>query len=70
MHKAGVASDSRRKRRLAGRVTLPNALEGQIEEFCRDMAIQVKRMRQLQAQADELRAALREWAGRPERIRP
>jgi hypothetical protein len=43
-------------------VTLPTALEGQIEEICRDMAVEVKRMRQLQEQADELRTALHEWA--------
>ena len=30
--------------------------------FCRDLSEQVKRMRQLQEQADELRTALREWA--------
>lgn len=69
MQKSGVSRGSRRKRRPAGRATLPNALEGQIEEICRDMTVQVKRMRQLQEQADELRTALREWAGRPERIR-
>jgi hypothetical protein len=47
---------------------LPGALEGQIEEICRDLAVQVKRMRQLHEQADELRTVLREWLGRPERI--
>jgi len=41
----------------------PSALEGQIEGICRDLAVQVKRMRQLQEQADELRATLHEWAG-------
>jgi hypothetical protein len=40
---------------------VPNVLEGQIEEICRDMAVQVKRMRQLQEQADELRTAFRQW---------
>jgi len=50
-------------------VALPNDLEGQIEEICRDMAVQVKRMRQLQEQTDELRTTLREWAGGPDRIR-
>ena len=39
------------------------AVEGQIEEICHDLAVQVKRLRQLQEQADELRTALREWAG-------
>ena len=45
---------------------LPNAVEGQIAEICRDLAVQVKRMRQLQEQADELRSAIREWATPPE----
>jgi hypothetical protein len=43
---------------------LPNVVEGQIAEICRDLAIQAKRMRQLQEQADELRTAIRQWAGR------
>jgi hypothetical protein len=53
---------ARWKRRAAGRAELPDALEGQVEEICRDLSEQVKRMRQLQEQADELRTALREWA--------
>lgn len=64
MPKSGVSRGARRNRRSAAFATLPNALEGQIEEICRDMAVQAKRMRQLQEQADELRTALREWAGR------
>ena len=64
MPKSGVSRGARRNRRSAGWAALPNALEGQIEEICRDMAVQVKRMRQLQEQADELRTTLREWAGR------
>jgi hypothetical protein len=31
-------------------------------EICRDLAVQVKRMRQLQEQADELRVVIGEWA--------
>jgi uncharacterized membrane protein (DUF106 family) len=38
-------------------------IEGQIAEICRDLAVQTKRMRQLQEQADELRAVIRQWAG-------
>lgn len=38
-------------------------LEGQLAELCRDLAVEVKRMRQLQEQADELRAAIRQWVG-------
>lgn len=41
---------------------MSGALEGQIEEICRDLSVQVKRMRQLQEQAVELKTALREWA--------
>jgi hypothetical protein len=42
---------------------LPDVVEGQIAEICRDLAVQAKRMRQLQEQADELRTAIRQWAG-------
>ena len=63
MPKPGVSHGARRNRRSAGRATLPDALEGQMEEICREMAVQVKRMRQLQEQAHELRTALRDWTG-------
>jgi hypothetical protein len=62
MPKSEVSRGARRKRRPAGRAELPDTLEGQIEEICRDLAVQMKRMRHLQEQADELRTALREWA--------
>ena len=62
MPKSAVSRGAGRNRRSARRPTLPNALEGQIEEICRDMAVQVKRMRQLHEQADELRMAFRRWA--------
>ena len=62
MPKSEVARGARRKRRPAARAGLPGALEGQVEEICRDLSVQVKRMRQLQEQADELRTALFEWA--------
>ena len=42
---------------------LPN-VEGQISEMCRDLAVEARRMRQLQEQADELRRVFRQWAGR------
>lgn len=38
---------------------LPNVVEGQIVELCRDLAVEAKRMRQLQQQANELRRAIR-----------
>jgi hypothetical protein len=34
-----------------------------MDEMCRDLAVEVKRMRQLQVQADELRTVIRQWAG-------
>jgi hypothetical protein len=40
---------------------LSDAIEGQIAEICRDVAVQVKRIRQLQERTDELRLAIREW---------
>ena len=40
---------------------LPN-VEGQIAELCRDLAVEAKRMRQLQEQAAELRTVIRRWA--------
>jgi hypothetical protein len=42
------------------------SVEGQITELCRDLAIEVKRLRQLEMQADELRLAIREWVGHSE----
>jgi hypothetical protein len=68
MPKPGSSRRALRKHTPGQRATLPTALEGQIEEICSDMAVEVKRMRQLQAQADELRTAFRLWA-RPARMR-
>ena len=73
MPKPEVSRGARRQRRPAARAELPGALEGQIEEICRDLSVQVKRMRQLQEQADELRTAVREWAcpgGANSHVRP
>ena len=69
MPKSEVSYGARRKRSPVGRAEFPSALEGQIEEICRDLAVQVKRMRQLQEQADELRTAFREWAGADSLVR-
>lgn len=55
----GAARWRQRRRRS---VELSDAIEGQIEEICRDVAIQVKRMRQLQERTDELRIVILEWA--------
>ena len=77
MPKSEVSYGARRKQRRPGRTELPrprrtelpDAVEGQIEEICHDLGVQVKRMRQLQEQADELRTALREWAGADSLVR-
>ena len=42
------------------------SVEGQIAELCRDLTIEVKRMRRLESQADELRLAIRELVGHSE----
>jgi hypothetical protein len=63
MPKSEVSRDARRKQRRRNGTEMPDAVEGQIEEICHDLAVQVKRMRQLQEQADEFRTSLREWAG-------
>lgn len=62
MPKSRAAGDARGKPERRRQAELPNAVEGQIAEICRDLAVQVKRMRQLQEQADELRMALRQWS--------
>jgi hypothetical protein len=59
----------RRASRRHGRprpAELPNLVEGQIEELCHDLAVEAKRIRQLEEQADELRRAIRQWAGHSE----
>jgi hypothetical protein len=63
MSKSGVAGSARRKRTPFLSAEMPNEVQGQIEEMCRDLALEVKRMRQLQDQADELRTVIRQWAG-------
>ena len=62
MPKSAVARASRRHGPLRP-VELPDVVEGQIKELCRDLAAEAKRMRQLQEQADELRQVIRQWAG-------
>jgi hypothetical protein len=62
MPKPGVVGGGRR-RRGPRPVQLSNAIEGQIAEICRDLAVETKRMRQLQEQADELRTVIRRWVG-------
>ena len=59
MPKSEVVSAARRRQARRGPAVVPDAIEGQIVEICRDLAVQVKRMRQLQEQADELRVVIR-----------
>ena len=66
MPKADVAGSSPRKRARRRPAELPNTVQGQIAEICRDLAVQTKRMRQLHEQADELRRVIRQWAGESE----
>jgi hypothetical protein len=66
MPKAGVVSRAARGRGRRRTTELSDTVEGQIAEICRDLAVQAKRMRQLQEQADELRRVIRQWAGQSE----
>lgn len=61
MPKPEVVGAARPRQRRRGRAELSDALEGHIAEICRDLAAQLKRVRQLQEQADELRGVIREW---------
>jgi len=62
MPKPKVTGAVRRKQRGRKPAELSDAIEGQIAEICRDLAVQAKRMRQLQERTDELRLVIREWA--------
>jgi hypothetical protein len=68
MQKPGLSSGRRRRPIPNAAAILPDTLEGQIGEICQEMAVQVKRMRQLQEQAEELRTTLRQWLVRPNRF--
>ena len=62
MPKSEVTGAVRRRQRQRKPAELTDAIEGQIAEICRDLAVQAKRMRQLQERTDELRIVIREWA--------
>ena len=62
MPKSAVVRRSPRRHPGPRPAELPNVVEGQIVELCRDLAVEAKRMRQLQEQADELRRVIRDWA--------
>ena len=66
MPKTGVLCRARPRKGRRELAELPNAVEGQIEEICRDLAVQAKRLRQLQQDAEALRAVIRQWAGQSE----
>jgi hypothetical protein len=66
MPKSGVVGSAWRKQGRRQPAELPNAVEGQIVELCRDLAVEAKRMRLLQEQADELRLAIRQWVDQSE----
>ena len=66
MPNAEVVRSAPRRRARRRPAELPNTVEGQVAEICRDLAVQAKRMRQLHDQADELRRVIRQWAGQSE----
>ncbi len=70
MPKSAVAGRGLRRPERPRPDELPNVVEGHITEICRDLAVQAKRLRQLQEQADELRAVIRQWAGGSEANSP
>ena len=69
MLKSAGVGGALRKHGRAQPTELPDVVEGQIAEICRDLAVEAKRMRQLHEQADELRRVIHEWSGLPERTR-
>jgi hypothetical protein len=62
MPKSAVVPHASRRHRQPRPAELPSLVEGQITELCRDLAVEAKRMRQLQEQADELRRVICRWA--------
>jgi hypothetical protein len=66
MSKSQVVRAVRQSQRRRGPAVVPDAVEGHIVEICRDLAVHVKRMRQLKEQAEELRVVIRQWAGQSE----
>ena len=64
MPKTGVSRRARRVQEPPGLADLAGAVEGQIEELYHELAAQVKRMRGLQEQVDELRTTLLLWFAR------
>lgn len=67
MPKSGLERGARQRQRS---VQLLNGIEGRIGELCRDLAVEAKRLRQLQEQADELRMVIRQWISDSEPAEP
>ena len=63
MPKSAVIGHSSSRHGRSRPAELADVVEGQIAELCRDLAVEAKRIHQLQQQADELRRVIREWAG-------
>lgn len=61
MPKPAAVGRVSRRRGTPRHSEMASVVVGQIAELCRDVAIEVKRMRQLQMQTDELRLAVEEW---------
>ncbi len=66
MPKSGLVRSARSRQERRRPAEMPNEVQGQLEELCHELAVQVKRMRQLQDQADELRTAMRAMAQQSE----
>jgi hypothetical protein len=69
MPKAEVVAGTLRRRGRRPAAELADAVEGQIAEICRDLALQAKRMQQLNEQADELRRVIGHWADQADAAR-
>ena len=67
MSKARIVDGTLRTDGHGMRSALLNAIEGRIEEVCRDLAVQTKRMGQLQVQAEELRTSVRDFVAMADR---
>lgn len=61
MAKPRATGRPRRPRATHLPAPFPSTVEGRVAELCRDLAVQAKRMREIQEQAEELRIAIGEW---------
>jgi len=68
MPKSEIVRVARRRALRRTPAELPDAVEGPIAEISRDLAVQLKRVRQMQEQVDELRLVIREWASQSQPI--